>query len=193
MSRRSAAGPTAEDDSTQGGEYQSDLFLQFAEGVEGLGAGAEILDLGATTPDNLLYWAQRGHRVAAIDLLAKDGISAAELGLSGRQFGGIVCWGAICALSRPRAAVCVAELRNLLIPGGRIFAIFEGDGRTVPSAVRYRIAGDGKLKFEPLARDIELRAVTTGEIETLWAGLRQTRVTVMRHGSREAIGQAPGP
>ncbi len=173
------------------GEYHSALFQKFVRGIERLEPRVELLDLGATTPDNLLYWLRRGHRVAAVDVLGKKVSRVAELGIGDRRFGGILCWNTLCALSREAAALRVAELRELLVPGGMLFAIFDGDGRTEPTPVRYRIVAEDRLRFEPLDRQLRLRAIATREIEALMEGLKPMRLTVMRHGSREALGQAP--
>lgn len=173
------------------GDFASALFAEFSTSLARLGPEAEVLDLGTTMPANIHYWAHRGHRFGMVDILSKESADVDELGLSGRRFGGICCWNTLGFVPRERASVLVSGLTRLLIPGGMLFAIFDGDGRTVPPRQRYRIVNERTLRLEPSDRDIEPRAVSTSEIEHLLSGLAPTRLTVMRHGSREALGTKP--
>ncbi len=173
------------------GEFTSALFTQFSAGVERLGPEAEVLDLGSTMPSNIYYWVHRGHRVGLVDVLSKDVSDIAGLGLADRRFAGICCWNVLSFVSRESAASLVSGLERLLVPGGMIFAVFDGDGRNVPPCQRYRIVNERTLRLEPSPRDLENRAVPTREIELLFANLKPTRLTVMRHGAREALGTKP--
>ena len=176
--------------SVQSGAYNSALFESFVAGVNRLDAAVGVLDLGPSTPENLMFWVRCGRDVAAFDLQANE---AAErpLPLEGKRFGGILCWNALSLLPRARAQAAVAALHTVLEPGGYLFAIFDGDGRRAPAPVRYHIVSESRLRFEPCEGMPPGRAVSTSEIETLMEGLRATRLTVMRHGSREALGQIP--
>lgn len=171
------------------GDYASALFEQFVAAV-GSREG-EVLDLGPTTSDNILFWGDRGFRVSAVDLLSRPG-RVAELELGEGRFVGAQCWNVFCALSREDASLLAVKLRRSLRPGAVAFAIFDGDGRQTPPALRYRVQGPGRLAFEPMPRDVKMRAIPTSEIESLFAGFRPTRLTVMRHGSREALTHLPG-
>lgn len=171
------------------GEYNSALFEAFVAGVDRLDPAAAVLDLGPSAPENLMFWLRRGRDVAALDLEARE-IAERPLELSDKRFGGILCWNVLSLLSRARARAAAAALHSVLEPGGYLFAIFDGDGRQAPPSRRYRIVREGRLRFEPFGQATR-RAVSTSEISSLMEGLRATRVTVMRHGSREALGQVP--
>jgi hypothetical protein len=181
--------PPGRDDSILTGDYASGLFEQFVEAVarrEG-----EVLDLGPTTGDNIVFWGRRGFRVTAIDLLSRpQRVAAIELGED--RFVGVQCWNVFSALTPEDASLLAAKIRRALRPGALAFAIFDGDGRHKPPALRYRVSGPGRLAFEPLKGDVDMRAIPTSEIESLFRGFRPTRLTVMRHGSREALTHFPG-
>ncbi len=172
------------------GEYRSVLFERFVGAIGRIGPEAAILDLGPTTPSNITFWAQRGHRVSAIDLatrLARGG----ELELSGIEYGGVVCWNVLTLLTKERARQIVATLRSVLVPGGAIFAIFDGDGRADPPSLRYRIVSESRLAFASTVWPQPPRPVSTHEIEGFFDGMKPRQLTVMRHGSRESVGQRP--
>lgn len=172
--------------SLRAGTYASALFAQFVTAMDPLRRVPELLDLGTTTPQNIMFWAERGFRVAAVDGLSH---LPGRIEVPGEAlFGGILCWNVLSALGRDEAIDLVTRLRHRLAPGGALFAIFDGDGRQAPHGRRYRIVGPDRLSFEPLTREVQLRAVPNSEIESLLRGLRPTRLTVMRHGSREALG-----
>lgn len=181
---RVADGPDAS--ALRGGTYASTLFAQFVAAMEAEGREPALLDLGPTTPQNLMFWAERGFRVTARDVLGR--LPAAVDIPAGERFGGILCWNVLSALERDAATELMGRLRSQLQPGGPVFAIFDGDGRHQPPALRYRIAGPDRLQFEILAPRSPLRAVANSEIESVLQGFRPTRLTVMRHGSREALG-----
>ena len=134
--RRSSGA--AENAALASGEYRSALFERFTGVLSRIGPEAAVLDLGPTTPSNITFWTQRGHRVSAVGLAARlergSGLDLGEI-----EYGGIVCWNVLTLLSRERARQVVADLRSVLVPGGAIFAIFDGDGRAEPPSLRYRI------------------------------------------------------
>lgn len=173
-------------------EYNSALFEMFVSGLGKLGPDAGVLDLGPTTSDNLMFWVRRGRRVAAVDAASRHR-QGRSCDLGSRRFGGILCWNALCELPPDVAKELATDLTRRLLPGGYLFAIFDGDGRQPTAALRYRIVSDSRLAFEPRTSPGALRAVSTSEIESLLTGLRPTRMTVMRHGAREALGQSPAP
>ena len=189
------------------GEYASNLFERFEAMVARLGPEAEVLDLGPTMPSNLMFWARRGHKIAAYDYVARrnaealdssesvdrSGLAALDaLGRRGRRFGGILCWTVMSLLPPREASELVGWLSSRLIPSGTLFAIFDGDGRGQPSPLRYSIVGADRLRFEPSSAGLTPRAVPTSEIEEMFRPLRPTRISVLRHGSREAMaGIAP--
>lgn len=179
-------------ESARGNEYSSALFGSFTEAVDRLDPDASVLDLGPAASENLMFWIRRDRPIAAIDLVARAR-EGKRLELDGRRYGGVICWNVLSLLSADQAAEVVTRLVDALVPGGLLFAIFDGDGRREPEAVRYRILGEGRLRIEPVAGVAPPRAVPTSEIERLMRPLRPTRTTVMRHGSRETLGQIPKP
>ena len=189
---RSDEGPVGRGQANEG-EFTSALFAEFTSGVERIGADADLLDLGRAVPANIYFWAPRCRRVTVVDVLSRTGCRSEDLGLTDRRFGGICCWNVLDFMAPQQAGTMFADLVRLLLPGGKLSAIFDGDGRVAGSPQRYRIAGDGKLHLEPASHGLHNRAVATSEIERLFAPLKPTRLTVMRHGSREALGAMPRP
>ncbi|NKB88646.1 MAG: hypothetical protein GKS06_10540 [Acidobacteria bacterium] len=171
-------------------DYRSALFERFVDSVQRLGTSTRILDLGPATPVGLNFWTSRGFSVSMHDLVTRED-SGAPFDFGRADLGGVLCWNGLAALDRERAAELVAALRARLVPGGVLFAIFDGDGRTVPGAFSYRICDASRLRIEPTAGGVRPRAVSTAEIDSLLSGFKPTRVTVMRHGSREALGHVP--
>ena len=187
LRRSSSAAENAE---VPSGEYRSAMFERFTGVLSRIGPEAAVLDLGPTTPSNITFWAQRGHRVSAIDLPARLE-RGGELDLGEIEYGGIVCWNMLMLLSKERARQIVAELRSVLVPGGAIFAIFDGDGGAQPPSIRYRIVTESRLAFASTEWRRQPRAVSTHEIDGFFEGMKPRQLTVMRHGSRESVGQRP--
>ena len=173
-------------------DYRSALFERFVESVERLGPSTRILDLGPATPSGLNLWTGSGFNVSVHDLItrADDG---EEFEFGAADLSGVLCWNALTVLSGERAAELVAAVRTRLLPGAVLFAIFDGDGRTAPPSLLYRVSDATRLRLEPASTDHDPRAVSTAEIDRLLGAFRPTRVTVMRHGSREALGHVPSP
>ena len=172
-------------------DYRSTLFEKFVKDVERLGAGGRILDLGPATPVGLNFWAGRGFSVSVCDLVTCGVDDGADFDFGAADLSGVLCWNALTVLSRERAVELVAAVRSRLGRGGSLFAIFDGDGTTVPPALLYRVSDATHLHLEPAKKDHHSRAVSTFEIGRLLGAFRPIRVSVMRHGSREALGQLP--
>lgn len=179
---------TVESSEPADSEYRSALFERFVGALTRIGPAARVLDLGPTTPANITFWAERGHRVSAIDLAARLE-RGDELDLSGVEYGGVVCWNVLALLSKERARQTVADLRAALVPGGAIFAIFDGDGRAEPPSLRYRIVTESRLAFSVTELPQRPRAISTHEIDGFFEGMKPRQLTVMRHGSRESVGE----
>ena len=190
MARQASLGDVA-GTVPQQAEYASALFGQFCRNIGGLGAEIPLLDLGPSTPGNVMYWVREGHPVSALDLMAHDEIEPVRLEYPDYAFGGVLCWTAPSHLSAAHARQLMREIGRVLRPDGWLFAVFDGDGRTLPVAQRYRIVDRDNLGFEPLADREPPRAVLTREVETLFQPFRETRIMVMRHGSREALARRP--
>lgn len=170
-------------------DYASALFEQFCRHIRALGS-CPILDLGPSTPRNVMYWIERGHPVSAFDLAAHadDGT---DLHYEDGMFGGVLCWTALSHVSPAQARDLVLEVSRVMRPDGWLFAVFDGDGRRQPTSQRYRIVDSTRLAFEPMERADPPRAVLTREVEMLLQPFREARIMVMRHGSREALARRP--
>jgi len=171
-------------------DYPSALFEKFVQNVERLGPSTRVLDLGPATPAGLNFWTGRGFSVTVRDLITRVD-AGAEFDFGAADLSGVLCWNALTVLSRERAAELVAAVWSRLLPGGTLFAIFDGDGQTAPAPLLYRLSDATRLRLEPAATAHQPRAVSTAEIERLLGPFKPTRVTVMRHGSREALGHVP--
>jgi hypothetical protein len=173
-------------------DYHSALFERLVGTVERLGPSTRVLDLGPANPVGLNFWTARGLSVSINDLVTRPD-DGAHFDFGAADLSAVLCWNALTMLTRERAAELVAAVRPRLVPGGVLFAIFDGDGRTVPAPFLYRVSNESRLRIEPTAAEYRPRAVSTAEIDRLLGSFRPTRVTVMRHGSREALGHAPDP
>ena len=69
-------------------EYASALFRQFCTKFEKLGADTPLLDLGASTTGNVMYWVRAGHSVSAYDIMAHDDAEEIVLDYPDGFFGG---------------------------------------------------------------------------------------------------------
>jgi SAM-dependent methyltransferase len=172
-------------------EYQSALFARFCRHLTELGPDVAILDLGPSTPGNVMYWIGKGHRVSARDLVAHGSAGNMKLEYPDGAFGGVLCWTAPSHLEPESARELMQEIGRVLQPDGWLFSIFDGGGRHRPPAQRYRVLDEDRLGFEPMLERGSPRAVLTREVELLYQSFREVRVMVMRHGSREALGRRP--
>jgi len=175
----------------QQAEYQSALFARFCRHLTELGPDVAILDLGPSTPGNVMYWIGKGHRVSARDLVAHGLAGKMKLEYPDAAFGGVLCWTAPSHLEPESARELMQEIGRVLQPDGWLFSVFDGDGRHQPPAQRYRVLDEDRLGFEPMLERGSPRAVLTREVELLYQSFREVRVMVMRHGSREALGRRP--
>ena len=174
------------------GEYPSKLFEQFCAAIERRGADAKILNIEPTTAGNLIFWANKVHRVSTLDYVRRaGGKEPGSLDLPDTQFDGILCWTVFSHLDRTEALEFSARLEQVLKPGGMLFAIFDGDGQQRPLPMRYRILDAQRLRFERLSDRAAPRAVPTNEVQELLRNFRPVHMAVMRHGSREALAVYP--
>jgi len=152
-------------------EYQSALFGRFCHHLSEMGPDVAILDLGPSTPGNVMYWIGKGHRVSARDLVAHGAVDEMKLEYPDAAFGGVLCWTAASHLSPENARELMQEVCRVLQPDGWL--------------------DEDRLGFEPMLKRGSPRAVLTREVELLHQSFREVRVMVMRHGSREALGRRP--
>lgn len=179
------------DTAPQQAEYASALFSKFCRHVDAMGGQVPLLDLGPSTPGNVMYWVRAGHPVGALDITVHETVDEIRLDYEDCAFGGVLGWTALSHLEPSPARQLMREIGRVLRSDGWLFAVFDGDGRTPPMAHRYRIIDADNLGFEPIDGRGAPRPVLTREVETLFQPFRETRIMVMRHGSREALGRRP--
>ena len=175
----------------QQAEYASALFSKFCGHIDAMGGQVPLLDLGPSTTGNVMYWVRDGHPVSALDIMVHETVDEIRLDYGDNSFGGVLGWTALSHLEPPQARQLMREIGRVLRPDGWLFAVFDGDGRKPPTPQRYRIVDAESLGFEPIDGRGAPRAVLTREVETLFQPFRETRIMVMRHGSREALGRRP--
>ena len=175
----------------QKAKYASALFSKFCGDIAAMRGQAPLLDLGPSTTRNVMYWLRNSHPVSAFDIMVHDTPDQIRLDYEDCAFGGVLGWTVLSHLEPSQARQLIREIGRVLRPGGCLFAVFDGDGRKAPRAQRYQIIDGENLGFEPIEGHGRPRAVQTGEVETLFQSFRETRIMVMRHGSREVLGGRP--
>ena len=175
----------------QQAEYASALFSKFCGRIDAMGGRVPVLDLGPSTTGNVMYWVRAGHPVSALDITVHELVDEFRLDYENGAFGGVLGWTALSHLEPAQARQLMREIGRVLQHDGWLFTIFDGDGRTPPMAHRYRIIDADTLGFEPIDGRGAPHPVLTREVETLFQPFRETRIMVMRHGSREALGRRP--
>jgi SAM-dependent methyltransferase len=161
-----------------------------------------ILDLGATSANNIRYFAERGHRIYSEDLLSASTdpalVTKDEEGnvvLDSRQFleGNLVypaahfdivlCWNLPDYLDESLVKPVVGRLWSVLKPGGMLLAFFHTkDAGPDSPCYRYHITGMDALDMQPVVPQRELRRGPTGAVHrAIGNGFRLQRVFNNRH------------
>ena len=172
-------------------KYASTLFSKFCSDIKAMEGTAPLLDLGPSTTRNVMYWLRGNHPVSAFDIMVHEMTDQISLDYEDCAFGGVLAWTVLSHLGPGQARQLMREIGRVLRPRGCLFAVFDGDGRRIPGAQRYQIIDAKNLEFEPIEGRGTARAVLTREVETLFQPFRETRIVVMRHGSREVLGKQP--
>jgi SAM-dependent methyltransferase len=131
-----------------------------------------ILDLGSTSPANIRYCTERGHKIYSDDLLVsstepslliKDEAGkpvldskrflTENLVYPGAQFDVVLCWNLPDYLDESLVKPVVGRLWSLLKPGGMLLAFFHTQeaGPDAP-CYRYHILGGDVLEMQHIAR-----------------------------------------
>ena len=131
-----------------------------------------ILDLGSTSPANIRYCTERGHKIYSDDLLisstdpslaikdetgkpALDSKRFLEENLvyPGAQFDIVLCWNLADYLDESLVKPVIGRLWSLLKPGGMLMAFFHTQeaGPDAP-CYRYHIVGGDTLEMQHIAR-----------------------------------------
>ncbi|HEV3205433.1 MAG TPA: methyltransferase domain-containing protein [Terriglobales bacterium] len=127
-----------------------------------------VLDLGSTSPANIRYCTERGHKIYSDDLLlsstdptlaTKDEAGkpildskrflAENLGYAAGQFDIVLCWNLADYLDESLVKPVVGRLWSLLKPGGMLLAFFHTQeaGPDAP-CYRYHIVGNDTLEMQ---------------------------------------------
>jgi SAM-dependent methyltransferase len=161
-----------------------------------------ILDLGATSPANILYFTQLGHKIYSDDLLmaSTDGslvtrgeegqpvldsrlFLTANLTYPSAHFDIVLCWNLPDYLDESLVKPVIGRLWSVLKPGGVLLAFFHTReaGPDAP-CYRYHIVGTDTLEMQPVGPRGEVRKdPASGESITGDAGFRLQRVFNNRH------------
>jgi len=169
--------------------------------------GLSILDLGATSPQNIMKLTEMGHRVASEDLLlasidptvvGKDEkgkpvcdverFLAQNLKYDDAQFDAVLCWDVPDYLPEPLVKPAIERLGMALKPGGSLLAFFHTEGSGMETAYyRFHIAGADQLDMKrgphyPLQRIFHNR-----HIEKLFKDYHGLRFFLARDQVREVM------
>lgn len=161
-----------------------------------------VLDLGSTSPSNIRYMTERGHKIYSEDLLvastdpslaAKDEqgnvvldskkFLADNLVYPSAHFDVVLCWNLADYLDESLVKPVVGRLWSMLKPGGVLLAFFHTKeaGPDAP-CYRYHIVGSDTLEMQHIQARREVRKGPTGVAHTaVGSGFRLQRVFNNRH------------
>jgi hypothetical protein len=160
-----------------------------------------VLDLGYTSPANIRYFTERGHKIYSEDLLVastdpalltKDehGNSvpdekrflAENLVYSNALFDLVLCWNMADYMEESLVKPVVGRLWSLMKPGAMLLAFFHTReaGPDAP-CYRYHMVGSDSLEMQPVDPRRELRRGPTGAVHTAVSSFRLQRVFNNRH------------
>jgi SAM-dependent methyltransferase len=161
-----------------------------------------VLDLGSTSPSNIRYFTERGHKIYSEDLLASSTepnlITKDEEGkvvLDSRQFLAdnlvypaahfdyVLCWNLPDYLDESLVRPVMGRLWSVLKPGGMLLAFFHTkDAGPDSPCYRFHIVGPDTLEMQRIVLRREARRGPTGAIHTaVTEGFQLQRVFNNRH------------
>ena len=161
-----------------------------------------VLDLGSTSPNNIRYMTERGHKIYSEDLLVASTdpslITKDEQGnvvLDSRRFLAdnlvypaahfdvVLCWNLPDYLDEGLVRPVMGRLWSVLKPGGMLLAFFHTkDAGPDSPCYRFHIVGKDTLEMQPIVLKRETRRGPTGAVHTAIAeGFRLQRVFNNRH------------
>jgi SAM-dependent methyltransferase len=162
-----------------------------------------ILDLGYTSPTNIRYFTERGHKIYSEDLLQASTDPALQtsdeggnpvldskkflsenLVFPGAQFDFVLCWNLADYLDESLVKPVMGRFWSLLKPGGMLLAFFHTReaGPDAP-CYRYHIVGPDTLEMQHIEPRRDVRKGPTGVTHTapVPAGFHLQRVFNNRH------------
>jgi SAM-dependent methyltransferase len=162
--------------------------------------GLCVLDLGATSPANIRYLTERGHKIYSEDvLLASTDPSLVTTDEEGKvvldskrfledtlaypaaHFDAVLCWNLPDYLDESVVKPVIGRLWSVLKPGGMLLAFFHTrDAGPDAPCYRYHMIGTDTLEMQTIVR--EARRVPMGTVHTAAGGsFRLQRVFNNRH------------
>ena len=161
-----------------------------------------VLDLGSTSPTNIRYMTERGHKIYSEDLLdastdpglaIKDESGAMTLDSKrfltdnlvypAAHFDVVLCWNLADYLDETLVKPVMGRLWSVLKPGGMLLAFFHTKeaGPDAP-CYRYHIVGSDLLEMQRIEARRAVRKGPTGAVHTaVGMGFRLQRVFNNRH------------
>jgi len=161
-----------------------------------------VLDLGSTSPANIRFFVERGHKIYSEDLLVastephlvtKDEQGAVVLDsrrfladnlvYPAAHFDVVLCWNLPDYLDESLVRPVMGRLWSVLKPGGMLLAFFHTkDAGPDSPCYRFHIVGKDVLEMQRIVLKREARRGPTGAIHTaITDGFRLQRVFNNRH------------
>jgi SAM-dependent methyltransferase len=161
-----------------------------------------VLDLGSTSPGNIRFFTERGHKIYSEDLLTgstdpelltkdEEGHAildsrkflAENLAYPAAQFDVIFCWNLADYLDEGLVKPVVGRLWSVLKPGGMLLAFFHTrDAGPDAPCHRFHIIGPDTLQMQKIELRRETRRGPTGAVHTaVTEGFQLQRVFNNRH------------
>jgi SAM-dependent methyltransferase len=161
-----------------------------------------VLDLGATSPANIRYLTERGHKIYSEDVLvaSTDPTLATKdeqgnpvldskrfledtLSYPPAHFDAVLCWNLPDYLDESLVKPVIGRLWSVLKPGGMLLAFFHTrDAGPDAPCYRYHMIATDSLEMQPIVMQREVRRGPTGAVHTVAGGtFRLQRVFNNRH------------
>jgi SAM-dependent methyltransferase len=186
---------------------RSSGLAEFTRAIEGED-GLRILDLGPTSPTNIAYLTERGHKVYNEDVLKEsEDASLVVTGDDGRSthdadrflaenlvfgpdtsFDAILVWDTPDYLHEALVKPMVNRIHRLLRPKGILLAFFHTrDAGPDAPYYRYHIAGEDTLELQPGPRFRLQRIFNNRHIENLFRDFSSIKFFLARDNVREVL------
>lgn len=178
-------------------------FSRLIAGQEGL----TLLDLGPTSPPNIHYITDLGHKAYNEDVLSAaadpsllkagengdttidvERFFAENLVFRGDLFDAVLCWDVADFLPEALVKPMVERLHSVLKPGGILLGFFH-TREAGPEApyVRYHISGPDALELQPVPRFRLQRVFNNRHIENLFKEYKSLKFFLARDHIREVL------
>lgn len=161
-----------------------------------------VLDIGSTSPTNISFFTERGHKIYSEDLLTASTDPALairdehgsptldskrflseNLVFGAAQFDIVLCWNLADYLDESLVKPVVGRLWSVMKPGALLLAFFhtKESGPDAP-CYRFHIVGGDMLEMQPVVNKRDSRRGPTGALHTaIGGGFRLQRVFNNRH------------